>query len=691
MQTYVRYLPHGEVNPHVVDAWFTYDQFDAFFELAPRQGDRLGSFLTLAILTSAVFFGMLAAMGGMNGVEYSFPVSGYTFLSFFAFRFFMYATNYNDRHYLMWLLGIICVYTGGGSFFLIFTDVEIGMTPEQEASQRNKRQLLIQESEWGAITLRLQFAVVYFYSSLWKLHTDFLQGSILQEHLVGPEELGHDDGTWLYQRVNAIFGSQGFLVMGVSLFLMEFTMFLAMTFRRPTVDTSRQFFIGSLVFYGVQTLVMGHKIGYLYPLVCLAGTLIFHPIGGGSKVAAEIDAATSAQRSAIAKRIRSRQQLEEANLLGWIKRYALGSPEALATRNQQLFTLVWLLIQILLPWRMPIISNGNYAFTAEGFRFSWTDHTHTRQTAIFHTNKNDGVDPLLGPTIQTPDGSRLIPLINLFYFLPECSGKSLHRGDYMPERAVSSEDPRTLPINSILTSQHTFFMRAYPHYSNRVAGGMSLVLHQIKPEPCHQTHVSMYGVHFAKLNGKGPFCRIFDPTINLALVEIMRYHRSLWDVWAGVFLDQAPTGYEYILSKGIGTMTSKVDKHKAEVERSVLGAERIEFIADRAPCLAARPIALWPNGVEVSFMVLEAPSDVTLYITTRSYRKSSQELTSVKAKDLWDELEKTQTQWLYKNQLFSTSSISVEISVDHNDGSDFVDKCGETVEEDILFALIFMP
>jgi Vitamin K-dependent gamma-carboxylase len=253
-----------EMNRHILDAWFRYDQFSFFFNLAPKQGDLGSRFLCLSILTCAVF----------------------------AARFFLLAPHYTDALYLLFLLGIIAVVSGGGSFFLIFTEVDPQMTEDQKQAQRRRRQLLIQSSEWGAVTLRLQFAVVYFYYSMWKLHPDFLSGNILEGHLIGWDDQTASPSHFWKSRLDT-FGHQLFQVMGLLGFLMDFGMFLVLTFRRPSDKTSRSFVLGSTAFHAVVAMTLGERIGYSFPIVCLAGILIFHPIGGGSTVGSDIDSANS--------------------------------------------------------------------------------------------------------------------------------------------------------------------------------------------------------------------------------------------------------------------------------------------------------------------------------------------------------------------------------------------------------------
>lgn len=679
-----------EVNPHVVDPWFTYDQFEYFFQWAPKQGDPWARFSSLAFLTTAVFFGMLAAMGGINGVDSSFRMCATVFLACFALRFFLFTTHYHEGHYLLWLLGVLTLVTGGGGFFLLFSETDPHtMTPQQQARQRHKRRLLIQSSEWGAVTLRLQYAVVFFFSTLWKLHTDYLQGHVLRMHLLGLlDHHGTPSGGWwafLEERV----GRQLFPFLGMCGILIDLGLFLTMVLRRPAEETIRSHLVGTCLVHLMVAWTMGHQLGYSFSLACLVGgVLLFHPIGGGSNPGTEINAATthSQQKSALKKRIRRRPSSAEANLLEWIHRYATGSPQARATRPQQLFTLTWLLVQMAIPLRMPWVSQGHYPFNAKGDRFSWTRMMHARQSSVFHVGKYTAATRAGGQV-----GERVLPL-HLFYLLPECSGKTLQRRDYMPERAVAAEDPRTLPLGSILTEQQYAFITAYTRYVVRVGGGMSLVLHQIlAPATCNGTHVSVFGIHFAKLNGRGAFCRTLDPTVNMALGEILRYHRSWWATMWSVMLDKAPLNDE-ILLRGIGTMNPKVEHHRTIVEEKAQGARRIEFVADRAACLSSRPLALWPNSYPLAVMPLQVPANAQLFITSREHREATAFNLTVTAGNQWDILGDPTTTALKLNHPHPVTAVSVEIGILINDlpKASRVPRCGDTTDEDVLFALIFM-
>lgn len=680
------HFPHHEAHPHTIDRWFTYDQFEYFFYWNPKTGEPLAHFRALSILTVAVFFGMLTSMGGINGVTHSFVTSGTIFLACYFFKFFTFARYYTDRRYLLWLLGVICVVSGGGSFFLMFTDVdEVRMNPAQQQYMRQKRRLLVQSSEWGAITLRFQFAIVFGWTTWYKLHADYLRGYILREHLIGLETF-HQEQQQQQQHifsqeqqtpenmfwigVEGVLGSHVFQWMAIIGLLLDLGLFLAMTLRCPTVDHSRQFTMVASLIHGVMALTLGHTLGYSFSIVCFMGSFLFYPIGGGSNP------------------VKRRQYSADTNLFGWLYRYATGNTVARANRLQRVFTVTWVIVQLALPARMLLVSNGNYPFPARGNRFSWTMSMHTKRTAIIHTGNYSFTDKT---SSVSQAAEKLVPL-SLFYLVPECEGEIIQRREYMPERAVAWEDPRTFPIDSILTEDHSSFIRDFPRFMARVAGGMSLVTHQLNPDVCGKDgRVSVIGVHFAKLNGHGAYCRIVDPTMNLAVAEMMRYHRPWWETLVAVALDRAPTHHEYILSTGIGSMNSKTDEHRKAIEKSVKGVRRIEFVADRASCLASRSLTLWPNNFPLAVIPLEMPSGTKLVVSTRVHSKSSttDAASANTAGNQWDALDAPQTSSLELNKLHTVTAVSVEIGIALS-GKSQLAACPDTMQEDVLLALIFI-
>ena len=149
----------------------------------------------------------------------------------------------------------------------------------------------------------------------------------------------------------------------------------------------------------------------------------------------------------------------------------------------------------------------------------------------------------------------------------------------------------------------------------RVGGGWSDHFFRLNPDACRNNltdekrRLSVYGVVYSQLDGKGAYCRLFDPSVNLAESEQARKRRSVWETIVGVVLDRAPTGHEYLLIKGTGSLNHKVEQHKRQLSKSYPLAKRIEFIADRAACLAARPLTLWPSGFPLAVVVLEMSSN----------------------------------------------------------------------------------
>ena len=195
--------------------------------------------------------------------------------------------------------------------------------------------------------------------------------------------------------------------------------------------------------------------------------------------------------------------------------------------------------------------------------------------------------------------------------------------------------------------------------------------------------VSVYGVVYTKLNNKGAFCRLFDPSVNLAMADQAREKRTLWEKIKGVALDVGPPGYEYMLTKGVGSMNAKVVEHRKTLEELYPYAKRIEFIADRTLCLASRSFTLWPGGFPLAAVALEVPDGVTLSISRRQVPQGT-------AHDRqWESLSDPDVSEMAPNSIVAGSTSMIEFAVTVN-SSTFFNDCGQTTKEDILFALLFM-
>lgn len=149
------------------------------------------------------------------------------------------------------------------------------------------------------------------------------------------------------------------------------------------------------------------------------------------------------------------------------------------------------------------------------------------------------------------------------------------------------------------------------------------------------------------------------------------------------------TNYEFMLASGIGSMNPRIELHRAAVDLATKRAQRVEYVADRAACLAHRQLALWPNGYPLTIMALETPSNVKLHVTYRVRSKVAEASNvAITAGNQWDILEAPVTSELKSQALYSVTAVSVEISATFSDEAG-TQECSCTDTEDILIALIF--
>ena len=707
IQEYTHYLPQRPFSGAHEDSesWFTYDQFEFLYHWAPRKDHDMattnsvwgGVEACILLYVLGTVAGVVAALGGIPTMPYSYEFAASVSLFLYLFRFLALVEMFTNHSYLFALLGFLMILSGGGSYF-----------PPPTSTPPTDRARLIQRSEWGALLIRIQYAVVYFFASIWKTTPDWLDGTICKNIFTSFEEQDVSRGVpWnmLYEE----FGPPLFRLVALGGLLLDSGMFLALALRRPDPKTTKLFSILSVMFHGFVCFTMSQRIGYTFPTCCLAGSLIFQPIGsseGNTRVASvkeesyarskkDDDSPATNNDSADTKTRHGSQHLvvsssgrsDEANLIGWIVRFATGDEKARASKVQRYFALFWFAFQMAMPLRMPIITRGAFRFSGRCYRFSWTMMLHSKNAILAHSG-------YLPDKTGAPSNQQFFIPIDMVQLFPECADVvPLMRNTYATASVFRHADPRTIPMlsenNGIIGARQRALLEQFPRYIARVAGGWSDVLYHKVPEACHNKaqnemrRVSVYGVVYTKLNNKGAFCRLFDPGVNLALAEQARVERSFWETFKGVLLDLGPPGYEYMLIEGIGSMNSKVEGHRKTLQELYPDVKRIEFVADRTLCLASRSLPLWPGGYPMAAVALEVPEGVTLSMSQRQLPQGT-------APDKqWENLSDPETSELPLDVLVSGGASMIEFKTSVSPSASFK-KCGLTTEEDILFALLFL-
>jgi hypothetical protein len=105
------------------------------------------------------------------------------------------------------------------------------------------------------------------------------------------------------------------------------------------------------------------------------------------------------------------------------------------------------------------------------------------------------------------------------------------------------------------------------------------------------------GTLFERLNGRGPFARVIDPTVDLVAADDRRRARAPWEIFRDVVMDRLDD--EFILrGSGASDLSDRAEALAAaalprEGQAGYMGAP-VAVLVDRSPCLAASPLILSP-------------------------------------------------------------------------------------------------
>ena len=369
-----------------------------------------------AVRTAGVALALLST-------RYDWPTLPFAALWFH--HVFVVITNFVNHNYLFWLLSTLtAVYVHAGG------------------------------KEGWLHALRWQVAVVYMYSTLWKLHYDWLDGTIVRLIFLSFEEQGVARNVpWraLEQAVPHIFGIVA--IVGVCL---DAALFLVLVFGRP--GAKAQWLV--VIFHAFTAITMAQRIGYAFPLCMCAAGMLFERFGR-----------------------RDRLSLWER-----------GMPRGLPA--------VWIAVQLLLPLRMPIVSNLEFKATGEAYRFSWTMMLHSKQTLW---------EGGLGLRAHCGGQSHVVPVTKMV------GGRG---------RAAIDTYPRQIaPFAAAVV--------------DTACGGVGEV----------------YGTVFTSIND-GPFVRLVDPTVELVkahrATRHLAYTTKLWKA-----LVDKPADKEFLLRRAATLSTGR--------------------------------------------------------------------------------------------------------------------------------------
>uniref|UniRef100_A0A7S0CH18 Vitamin K-dependent gamma-carboxylase lumenal domain-containing protein n=1 Tax=Proboscia inermis TaxID=420281 RepID=A0A7S0CH18_9STRA len=243
------------------------------------------------------------------------------------------------------------------------------------------------------------------------------------------------------------------------------------------------------------------------------------------------------------------------------------SVKSLKKRRRYILPLLWLLVQWALPLRMPFVSDFNFKYTREGYRWSWTMMLHGSNSAV-----------RAGMTFLT-----MRPTCNQQPF----PNPHANRGPHM--------DIHSFPYEMLLPMRVSQVVQLFPRQLPKIADKIYDVVQQM----CRAGNTTVTISYFSSVNG-GAYHRLIDPTADLA--SIHRVHSTLSyaeKLWLSL-KDKPPKGHEFIL-RGIGTSSLAGD---------IMNGGWQLVMVDRISCLAVDPIRI--HSVALDIEVVETSFPLTL-------------------------------------------------------------------------------
>jgi len=635
-------------NP-VVNSWFAYNHMEWVADIHSSMMAQSQNIPWIKIGYTLLFFATFGKEIGMPTALWRFQTSVYTIL--YSLRFFSRAQNFTNHNYLYVLLLVLTIFSGGGYIHVRFSKKSKSLISEISACEACK------------LAMRFQFAVVYFYASLWKLHGDWLSGSICRNIFLNLEESGKARGI-PWAKIEAEYLGNIFQIVAISGLLLDFSMFVTLTFSKPKPSSTLRFMIYTLFFHMNTMFMMSKLIGYSFPATCIAALPVFSPMRRTFTLGGETQEHVGFDHS----------------LLKWIKLYTcqLFQCRGSKTENGQvekksylppkymlLFVLAWSTWQFLFPLRM-FIASDNFPHTRLGYRYSWTMMLHTSNNIIQRHDDN-------------PSG------LILHYMSPTCFSNDDKRPDQFMPRSVYAgpdsehpmQDGRTVPFYNGMDIRQNLMLGIMPaHFAARIAKSIGDNIDNIVngADTCSQVGVAgqakmgMHYVYFGKLNNRGAYCRVVDPTVDIAKTGRVQALLPFWRKVLYSLIDQRPPGHEFMLKKGIGSLKQEALTVKANMEKA--SNQTVEMLSDRAACLQRKPIWFKPLLKTYTIIPVRIPEGMQLELKIgqppdgKSFTREPLKL----------------------REPYHVSTTSLEIGLT---GRKIRQTCGETDVEDVLIAIVY--
>jgi hypothetical protein len=393
------------------DRWFAYQQFHWLQDLhvALGRNPKVASFLQ----QSGYVLSFLAAIGKEAGIPgWRLYTTAFTLL--YGMQFLVKVTNFTNHNYLYLLLMVLTIFSGGGHL-----------------SGKPKHEREMYSCEAATIALRAQFATIYGFASLWKLHQDWFAGRIVKGIFLSFELKGKARGI-PWSAVEQAF-PQIFVFLAVAGFFLDASMFSVATFTRPCTSTTKMFMVFNCLFHVFTTITMSPIIGYSFPATCVSGLAVFLPMchkhgegecvyfdqslvnwiytywtnTSGEHTISDNDDKDDDKRNEKDDSDEDDRRNEKDDSDEDDKRNekddsdeddkrnekddsdeddkTRGKKETTNDKNiqsntnailpptwQRLVVLGWVVWQVLFPLRMIVVSSGNFPLTHIGYRYSWT-------------------------------------------------------------------------------------------------------------------------------------------------------------------------------------------------------------------------------------------------------------------------------------------------------------------------------
>lgn len=621
------HLPHQPRNA-VVDQMFAYDQFEWILLTLPstEYGVMLNRYTGLTL-------GLLSAAGCL------FPWSSLMFTAMYARQFFSMTQAFTNHDYLFILMLFLTALSGTGKTW----SLDALLFRFEDPSPYNH----------CVVLLRAQVAIVYMFACIWKLHSDWLSGSICREIFYGLEDSFHDIPwralekafPWIFQ------------FLAVSGLLLDFFMFLSWLVVRPTPRRMIFMFLAHWLFHGFTFVAMGKRIGYMFPTVMLCAEVLLLPVA---------DAPTK-------------------SALTWLRRIVLRKDKT--TQLARAFVIVWLTFQILTPLRMVVFHGDTFPSTGEAYRFSWTMMLHSKSSIITAADSS----------FQTP----------IWYLIPKrkclkqehCSQRTIMRPEYENARQIHMlDDPRSLPVHALpvrsIATLSTFW-RQLPRVSHGIVS--ILQLNARAPSP-----VAVYAVVYSQLNGVGPWSRLVDPTVDLERVDRALQARSLLEMLLGVVTDRPPPNRNlevFLRPSPTSRLQYSREPYRQFFQNITDGLKKAFnrsnafLISDRAACLAAQPLWLQLGKRPAAIVVLRSPVPLEVRDCNPVRKDNKQDIPCTKMRSLVPTGVTGVGGFpdnLHRNAILVQDRVSIEIGMDTTQPSvrSKLDQPCRDADEDILLGLV---